>query len=223
MVQRSIFILTYCVLQNILFVILHLFEFITSFTLKKDIMWKIIVEVLAVFVPKKYRYKTRAFLHSIWNYIYVKTKAAKVGKGFTCGHGYPCSVSKRTFIGDNVSIGSCYVLGSGNFYIGNNTHIGPFLTVTTDNHNYEGNAIPYDKTVIKKDVVIEENCWLGVNVTLLPGTKIREGSVIQAGSVVHGEIPPLSIAGGNPAKVFAQRDKEHYKRLKAENKTFANL
>ena len=45
---------------------------------------------------------------------------------------------------------------------------------------------------------------------LLPGTTIGDGAIIQAGSVVHGEIPPLAIAGGNPAKVFAWRDKEKY-------------
>ena len=53
---------------------------------------------------------------------------------------------------------------------------------------------------------------------ILPGTKIGEGAIIQGGSVVHGEIPPYAIAGGNPAKVFKYRDIEHFKKLKAEGK-----
>ena len=114
-------------------------------------------------------------------------------------------------------------MGSGKFCIGKNTAIGPMLVVTTDNHNYKGEALPFDKTVITKDVIIAENCWIGANVTLLPGTKIGEGAIIQAGSVVHGEIPPLAIAGGNPAKVFKYRDKEHYEKLKSENKFLYNI
>ena len=53
-----------------------------------------------------------------------------------------------------------------------------------------------------------------MNVLILPGTHIGEGAIIQAGSVVHGYIPALAIAGGNPAKVFSWRDRKHYEVLK---------
>jgi acetyltransferase-like isoleucine patch superfamily enzyme len=76
--------------------------------------------------------------------------------------------------------------------------------------NYKGEAIPYDKTYVVKPVTIGSCVWVGAYVILLPGTTIGDGAIIQAGSVVHGEIPPLAIAGGNPAKVFAWRDKEQY-------------
>ena len=71
-----------------------------------------------------------------------------------------------------------------------------------------------------KDVTIDDFVWLGSRVTILPGTKIGEGAIIQAGSVVHGEIPPYAIAGGNPAKVFKYRDIEHFKKLKAEGRFY---
>ena len=186
-------------------------------------IWKIFVEIITCFIPKKKRYECRRFLRSLWNYLYVKSKAAKFSKGFKCGYDFKCAISKKTYIDENVSIGSCYVMGAGKFCIGKNTYIAPMLKVITDNHNYKGEAIPFDKTVVPKDVIIEENCWLGMNVTLLPGTIIREGAIIQAGSIVHGEIPPLAIAGGNPAKVFKYRDKEHYNKLKSEEKFFYNL
>jgi acetyltransferase-like isoleucine patch superfamily enzyme len=73
--------------------------------------------------------------------------------------------------------------------------------------------------VIVKDVVIEDNVWLGNNVIVLPGVTIGEGAVIQAGSVVVKDIPALSVAGGHPAKVFNMRDIEHYNKLK-EQKLF---
>ena len=75
-----------------------------------------------------------------------------------------------------------------------------------------------DETVISKDVVIEDNVWLGNRVIVLPGVTIGEGAIIQAGSVVVNDIPKYAIAGGHPAKVFSSRDKDHYEMLKKEGK-----
>lgn len=51
---------------------------------------------------------------------------------------------------------------------------------------------------------------------MLPGAVIGEGVIAQAGSVIRGEIPAYSIVGGNPARVFAMRDVEHFKQCKEE-------
>lgn len=51
-----------------------------------------------------------------------------------------------------------------------------------------------------KDVVVEEDVWMGVNVTLLSGVNVGRGSIVAAGAVVTKEVPPYSIAGGVPAK-----------------------
>ena len=53
-----------------------------------------------------------------------------------------------------------------------------------------------------KAIVIEDNVWLGTNCCVLRGVTIGAGSVISANSVVSKDIPPMAIAGGNPAKVF---------------------
>ena len=68
--------------------------------------------------------------------------------------------------------------------------------------------------------MIEDNVWLGQNVTILQGIKIGEGAIIQAGSVVVSDIPSCSIAGGHPAKVFKKRNEEHYYKLKQEERFF---
>jgi len=103
--------------------------------------------------------------------------------------------------------------------IGNNFHSGPGCLIITQNHNYDnGNAIPYDNTYIYKDVKIEDNVWLGSRVIILGGVTIGEGAIIQAGSVVVGDIPACAIAGGHPAKIFKYRDKNHYYKLKKEEK-----
>ena len=59
---------------------------------------------------------------------------------------------------------------------------------------------------ISKPIIIEENVWLGVNVTVLKGVRIGKNSVIGAGSIVTKDIPDNVIAGGNPCKVIKQLD-----------------
>lgn len=50
-------------------------------------------------------------------------------------------------------------------------------------------------------ITIESNVWIGANVTVIQGVTIGEGSVIGAGSVVTKDIPPYSVAVGNPCRV----------------------
>lgn len=99
--------------------------------------------------------------------------------------------------------------------IGDNFHSGEGCLIITQNHNYDnGNEIPYDSTYIYKNVSIEDNVWLGDRVIILGGVTLGEGCIIQAGSVVVKDIPPFSIAGGAPARVFKYRDIDHYNNLK---------
>ena len=51
-------------------------------------------------------------------------------------------------------------------------------------------------------IIIEDHVWIATNVVVLPGVKIGKGSVITANSVVHKNIPPGVIAGGNPIQVI---------------------
>lgn len=50
-------------------------------------------------------------------------------------------------------------------------------------------------------IFIEDDCWIGGNVVILPGVRIGKGSTIGAGSVVTADIPPYSVAVGNPCRV----------------------
>ena len=55
-----------------------------------------------------------------------------------------------------------------------------------------------------KPVTIENDCWLAANVVVCGGVTIGEGSVIGAGSVVTKNIPPHSLAVGNPCRVIRE-------------------
>ena len=50
------------------------------------------------------------------------------------------------------------------------------------------------------DVIVEEDVWIGMNVTLLAGVTIGRGSTVAAGAVVSKSMPPYCICGGVPAK-----------------------
>jgi acetyltransferase-like isoleucine patch superfamily enzyme len=54
-----------------------------------------------------------------------------------------------------------------------------------------------------KDVVIEEDVWVGINVTLLGGAHVGRGAVIGACSLINKEIPPYAVVAGFPAKIIA--------------------
>ena len=53
-----------------------------------------------------------------------------------------------------------------------------------------------------RDIIVEEDVWLGINVTLLNGTHIGRGCIVGAGCVLSGEWPPYTIIAGNPAHVI---------------------
>lgn len=133
---------------------------------------------------------------------------------------YKCNINglsrfngKESF-GENVNFNGCQVYGKGRIIFGNNFHSAAGLKILTSFHNYKGSRIPYDQTIVTKDVVIEDNVWIGLNVIILGGVTIGEGAIVQAGSVVSRSIPPLALAGGNPAVEFKKRDREHYFQLK---------
>jgi virginiamycin A acetyltransferase len=55
------------------------------------------------------------------------------------------------------------------------------------------------------DTVIGNDVWLGHQVTVMPGIRIGDGAIIAAGAVVTADVPPYTIAGGNPARPIRQR------------------
>ncbi len=138
-------------------------------------------------------------------------------------------------IGDGSSIpkGSTFYCTRAELRIGNKVIFGPKPTIITGDHRMDiiGKYI-IDVTDEEKlpeqdaPVTIEDDCWIGANVTILKGVSIGRGTVVAAGAVVNRDIPPYSIAGGVPAKVLKFRFTpeqiiEHEKKLYPEEKRFS--
>ncbi|MBQ4406387.1 MAG: acyltransferase [Bacteroidales bacterium] len=129
-----------------------------------------------------------------------------------------CFFNKNVEVGNNCNFNGMKILGGGNVKIGNYFHSGIECMMITQNHNYEGNAIPYDNTYIYKSITIGNCVWLGNRVTIVGNVNIGDGAIIAAGSVVCKDVPECAIVGGNPAKIIKYRDKEHYYTLKEEGR-----
>jgi len=132
-------------------------------------------------------------------------------------YGINTSIGDRTYINFN-----CVILDVCKVNIGNDCFIGPNASIMTPMHalHYKernkkeiGNNKLFDLEY-GKPVTIEDNVWLASNVTVLPGVTIGNGSVIGAGSVVTHDIPPMSLAYGNPCKVIRQITEDDYLYLK---------
>ena len=168
------------------------------------------------FIPLiKIKAKTLNPYNNVWTAKIYK-KCRHVGANLRCGG--KTLLTSNTSVGDNCSFNGCEIHGHGKVTFGNYVHSGVELLIIAQNHNYDhGQHIPYSPDdYVYKDIEIGDFVWIGSRVTILPGAKIGEGAIIQAGAVVHGDIPPLAIAGGNPAKVFKYRNAEHFAELKSE-------
>ena len=72
----------------------------------------------------------------------------------------------------------------------------------SDNHSIKDvGDTASDKSAETAPIVIEDQVWIGMNVTVLRGVTIGKGAVVAAGSVVNKDVPPHCLAAGVPAKV----------------------
>ena len=112
-------------------------------------------------------------------------------------------------IGDECSLNEFCFLGvgdGGNLVMGSYVRIGAGTCISTLIYNHDRTDIPmYAQGVTNKDVTIEEDVWIGMNATILPGVKIGKGAIIGAGSVVTKDVEPYSVMAGNPAKLLRKR------------------
>jgi acetyltransferase-like isoleucine patch superfamily enzyme len=136
---------------------------------------------------------------------------SRIGARFQTGH--HVIVREECEIGDDVSVWSNTVVDYGcrighrvkihsNCYIAQYTEIldDAFLApgVTVANDLYPGKA---ESARLMSGPLVGAGAQIGVNVTLLPFVRIGDGCLIGAGSVVTHDLPPGTVAYGNPARV----------------------
>ena len=121
--------------------------------------------------------------------------------------------TKNVYLYENTFIQANTVILStlAKFIMKKNSGAAEGLTVVTGNHqSFPGVWFRFitdskKNKKMDKDVIVEEDVWIGARVTLLAGTIVGRGAEIGAGSVCRGKIPPYAIVVGNPAKVVGYR------------------
>lgn len=114
-------------------------------------------------------------------------------------------------IGDNVSACDFVHIGATHHIkIGNNVLMGSNIYITDHNHGcYRGNeqshpSIPPIERLLDSNlsVLIDDNVWIGNNVTILPGVSVGRGSILAAGAVVTKDVPQDVVVAGVPAVII---------------------
>jgi acetyltransferase-like isoleucine patch superfamily enzyme len=97
---------------------------------------------------------------------------------------------------------NCYL----DIEIGAATIVADWVYVTDFDHITDDVHTPIkDQGIVKSPVRIGPDCWVGVKVTVLRGTRVGRGSVLGANAVVRGDVPAFSVAVGAPARVVRDR------------------
>ena len=119
---------------------------------------------------------------------------------------YPHKITMGTGITLNEWV---YISGYGGLSIGDRVRIGHGTTILTSDHVIppKGQRI-IDAGLAAAPVVVEEDVFIGANVTVLKGVTIGAGSVVAAGAVVTRDVEPCSIVAGVPARQVGVRDEK---------------
>jgi acetyltransferase-like isoleucine patch superfamily enzyme len=115
--------------------------------------------------------------------------------------GAACNICDHTFIENDVRIGDRVTIKCGvqlwdGITLQDDVFVGPNATFSNDHFPRSGqHPLRYARTLVKRGASI------GANATILPGLTIGERAMVGAGAVVTGDVPPMAIVAGNPARI----------------------
>ncbi len=142
-----------------------------------------------------------------------------IGKNFRAGDGLNLQAwdyyaekifQPKLIIGDDVLMADYIQISCAQeVRIGNRVLIGQNVYISDNSHgntDWESLQIPPEnrKLSVKGPVIIEDDVWIGRNVSVLSGVRIGQGAVIAAGAVVNKDVPAYAVVGGIPARILKQ-------------------
>lgn len=144
---------------------------------------------------------------------YIKSEFCKIAPDAIVVNPDFLSCGKKIVVGKNSHIfgNAKFIISNyseeGRLVLKNNVCVAQGLTVVTGSHKRTVGKIIKDNMLshngdTNNDVIIEDDVWIGTNVTLLAGVHIGRGANIGAGAIVRNNVPPYSIVIGNPSKVI---------------------
>ncbi|CCD24229.1 acetyltransferase NDAI_0C05700 [Naumovozyma dairenensis CBS 421] len=163
-------------------------------------MHKVSQEAIKVTMEMNNKYHEPSELRQLFS----KLIGKEVDESFGLFPPFYSDCGKRITVGKNVFINAgCKFQDQGGITIGDGCLIGHNAVLATINHGLD----PAKRQSLNlAPIVLEENVWLGANVTIIPGVHIGKNSVVSAGAVVTKDVPANSIVVGVPARVIKTLD-----------------
>ncbi|KAL8704893.1 MAG: hypothetical protein Q9201_001961 [Fulgogasparrea decipioides] len=127
----------------------------------------------------------------------------RVGENVVVEAPFHCDYGYNINIGNDVLIGAdCRISDTCSVTIGDRCIFSPNVklvcaTYPIDPRRRQGSS----GQALGRNIVIEEDCWIGSNVTILAGVRVGKSSTVGAGSLLHQDVPRFTVVAGNPAKV----------------------
>ena len=158
--------------------------------------------------------KIKSLAHRVFSEPIIKGGFASCGKTVRIGRGSSFSGIENISVGNYTSLGvNTRILSTrAQVKIGNHVMFGPAVTIVSGDHRtdmigrYMAEVGDSDKLPENdRDVVIEDDVWVGSHAIILKGVTVGRGSVVASGALVNKDVPPYSIVGGVPAKVIKMR------------------
>ena len=142
----------------------------------------------------------------IWNDVQIRERAV-IGENNILGKGV--YVDFDVIIGSNCKIQNYVCLFHG-VKIEDGVFLGPHVCFTNNKTpraiNEKGELTTY-ADLHEKSTLVKKGASIGANCTIIAGVTVGEYALIGGGSVVTKNIPPYSLAYGNPARVHGKVDK----------------
>ncbi|RIV83043.1 acyltransferase [Aurantiacibacter zhengii] len=158
----------------------------------------------------------RAWLHlfrivNYYNYSHVAPRRqVRFGESPNVSPDTVFTNADRIEIGNRVRIGSrCYFWAgpsTGRIIIGDDVLFGPEVMLTAASYLYNAGTPVTEQPMKEADICIGNDVWLGTRAIVLAGASIGDHAIIAAGAVVRGDVEPMSIMAGSPAKRIGSRE-----------------
>ncbi|CAH0055930.1 unnamed protein product [Clonostachys solani] len=120
-------------------------------------------------------------------------------------YGFNIVAGKNIFINFN-----CTILDTCTVTIGSRSMIGPNVSLFASTHPIDPDLRNGTKGPESGGkITIGEDCWIGGNVTILPGVTIGDGCTVGANSLVTKDIPAYHVAVGSPARPVRKLERKY--------------
>lgn len=147
----------------------------------------------------------------IWPYAnLLNPRHLKIGQDSVIGRGARLDCIRKwndelydgqIIIGKGVVINpDSHIAAAGQVVIGNNVLIASSVYITDHDHCCQRGVPPKKLPLIVKNVVIEDDVWVGEKVLILKGVRVGRGAIIGGGSVVTKDVDAYTVVAGVPAK-----------------------